>query len=253
MRYDNTPLFIGVIRNINALSRNDNPNIDEDNEEYKTARTNYLTEYKVTHQSSTMQCESCHIEMTRGFNIHHKDGDHSNNAPSNFSIRCRLCHLCEHLGFVGQNNLGVVVYAPNLTQAQLNALQILVFSVRSLIGDTKKHSSDYEQLKPIHQQLDMLYRNLQSTSATVSRIYNTCDPLHFANAFLAMSEDDYQKRSETNYSGLRLLFNHASVEKEIEYWKQEMFQPDNKTKPQTHPSMWQSLFTIFNNNASSNL
>jgi 5-methylcytosine-specific restriction endonuclease McrA len=45
------------------------------------------------------QCESCGYDKIRGvLEIHHIDGDRSNNKMSNLSVLCPTCHKEEHYG-----------------------------------------------------------------------------------------------------------------------------------------------------------
>lgn len=238
-------LFMGVVRNEHAIARDDNPNKDADNDAYQEARSVFITEIKSQTHSETLDCECCSLEMVKGYHVHHDDGDHTNNDRSNFRIRCPLCHLVSHLGFVGVERLGVIVYCPEFTQAQLNSFQTLYFMVNKLIGGTKKGSREYESLIGYYNNLQLVYQTIESSSAKVIRNFKNNDPLHFANAMLGMSEYEYACRGETIFSGLRLLYREDAFPQEIEQWTKQYFLTDNNTKLSTHPEQWPALLKIF--------
>ena len=49
------------------------------------------------------QCVRCGLqhEDKRVFDVHHKDGNHSNNSPDNLETVCPTCHRLHHLGIAG--------------------------------------------------------------------------------------------------------------------------------------------------------
>ncbi|ENI4488044.1 HNH endonuclease [Vibrio fluvialis] len=238
-------LFMGVIRNEHAIAREDNPNKDADNEAYQEARNVFITEIKSQTHSETLDCECCNLEMIKGYHVHHEDGDHTNNDKSNFRIRCPLCHLVSHLGFVGVERLGIIVYCPEFTQAQLNSLQTLYFMLNKLIGSTKKGSREYQNLVGYHNNLKLLYQAIESSSAKVIRNFKNNDPLHFANAMLGMSEDEYSRRADTIFNGLRVLYREDAFDKEIDLWTKQYFVTEDNNKLSTHPEQWPALLKIF--------
>lgn len=243
-------LFIGVIRNLNTVAREDNPNKDETNEDYQVARNTFIAERKAQTHSTTLACEECGLEMGKGYHVHHHDGDHTNQSLKNFRLRCPLCHMVSHLGYVGVENMGTIVYCPDMTQAELNLTQSLYFMMRALLNTLKKGSKEYEKLVGLYHKLELLYQNIEASSAKVIRNYRTDDPLNFANAMLALTDSEYAERGEKTFYGLRLLFKPEVFEKEVGFWMRQYFQPEASTKPTTHPEQWGSTLTIFNKHAS---
>lgn len=67
--------------------------IGKNNRSYSSAHTTarhiaYLLEGK------DKKCEICGSEIN--VDVHHKDGDYTNNVPENIQLLCRSCHLKEH-------------------------------------------------------------------------------------------------------------------------------------------------------------
>lgn len=234
----NTDLFVGVVRNIHAVARSDNPNAEKDDENYQAARSQFITDTIATYEGTQVPtCKECTIEMSEGFHIHHADGDHTNNNPSNFEINCPFCHLSKHLGWVGSNGLGIMIYAPNIPQATLNQIQIACYAHEFILNETSKNSKYYSQLKQQAHFLSVYLQSLESTKAVIQRDFKTTDPLHFANAFVQMSEDEYASRATGTFSGIRLLFDHTQFQTEIEKYAKYSLSMDDPASA-SHPAQW---------------
>ncbi|CCO46804.1 conserved hypothetical protein [Vibrio nigripulchritudo SOn1] len=234
----NTDLFVGVVRNIHAVARSDNPNSEKDNETYKAARSQFITDTLAMYEGTQVPvCKDCGIEMSDGYHIHHCDGDHTNNDPANFEINCPFCHLTKHLGWIGANGLGTIVYAPNIPQATLNQIQIACYAHEYILNETSKTAKHYALIKKQSHHLRLYLQSLESTKAIIQRDFKTTDPLHFANAFLQMSEDEYAARTTGTFSGIRLLFDSTQFQSEIEKYAKFSLSMDDTASP-NHPAQW---------------
>lgn len=66
----------------------------------RAARETYLRIYLESHGVEKLVCERCgYAEFECGIDIHHLDGNHSNNEPNNLSALCAPCHRALHRGF----------------------------------------------------------------------------------------------------------------------------------------------------------
>ncbi|MDD9175976.1 HNH endonuclease [Aliivibrio sp. S3MY1] len=242
-------LFIGAIRNLSSVSRSDNPNFDEANKEFQLARESFVQNRKARmHNDEELECEKCTLAMPKGFHVHHKDGDHENNQESNFSIRCPFCHLCEHIGWVGKNRMGVIIFAPDISQENLNTLLLTTYCLELALSKTTDNTSEYDTLEQITLQARSIVRAFEHTKTKVLRNYQTNCPADFADTFLAMSEDEYQQREKNTFYGLRLFFHPDGFQKEIEMFSNSIFQINDARKSNPlHPAEWLSRATIFKN------
>lgn len=244
-------LFMGVIRNANATPRTENPHADEDNEEYVKARSEYINRLRESFEGSdALRCETCGISLEAGYHIHHLDGDHTNNDDENFSLRCPFCHMSEHLGFVGVNNLATVVYVPQIPQSLLNQIQIIGYCYDYIVSQMKADSNQCNALVRQQVGLKTLLQSIEATKAVVLRNFQTNDPLHFANVFVRMTESEYQKRAFINsgeevgtFSGLRLLFDPSKYQNEIKTLAKHVLSQDKQTD-MNHPLMWSDAAKI---------
>ncbi|WP_281188465.1 HNH endonuclease [Vibrio harveyi] len=241
--------YMGVTRNPNATSRMDNPYLVEDDEVYQGARAEFINELRQSFEGDeSLRCEKCGIALPAGYHIHHNDGDHTNNNKENFRLRDPFCHLSSHLGFVGVNNMATVVYVPQIPQALLNQIQIIAYAYEHILNGYTTNSKQYAKLSMQQVNLKTLLQSIEATKAVVYRNFQTNDPLHFANIFTAMSEDEYQNRAfktdSTNqlsemgtFAGLRLLFEPSKFEKEIKNFAKHVLMQEHRTH-ENNPSSW---------------
>lgn len=93
------PLLVGVITDA-ARMRNNSAAAAAADAEFQAKRKAHL-------ERTRYVCAFCGIAM-KSNEVHHLDGDHANNDPSNFATACYLCHGYNHLG---QRALGMGVGA----------------------------------------------------------------------------------------------------------------------------------------------
>jgi len=64
------------------------------------------------------------------FEVHHLDGDHTNDATENMVPVCEMCHAPFHLELVGRKwpkRPGAIIFLPELSQPELNNLLQAIF------------------------------------------------------------------------------------------------------------------------------
>ena len=91
-----------------------------------------LRQRVITQPRFGRRCWYCHVPFgsTENFEVHHLDGDHANESPDNVVPICVLCHIPWHLDLVLQtwpNEPGQIIFLPELTQPQLNAMLYALF------------------------------------------------------------------------------------------------------------------------------
>lgn len=247
--YIDPTFFMEVTRNTNATARMENPHVKDDDKVYQEVRAEFINELRDSVEGDdALRCEKCGLLIPAGYHIHHIDGDHTNNVKSNFSLRDPFCHLTSHLGFLGVNNMATVVYVPQIPQAVLNQIQIISYAFNYIVNNMNQSSKKYALMKRQKTDLDTLISAIKATKGVVYRNFQTNDPLHFANIFAMMTEDEYQTRafkadsanqlSEIGtFAGLRLLFEPSKFEAEIKSFARNILISDNETN-QNNPAAW---------------
>lgn len=150
--------------------------------------------------------------------VHHLDDDHSNNEMSNLVTACCLCHQCFHLGLAGMKNGGVLIYMPEISQAQLNHLSRAIFIAIASNG---------EYAQPARS----LLASLESRAMFVDEYYapGASNPSFLGQTFLSMTPEQYAKRGEA-IRDIRLLPFPTRFEDQIAFWIKHTFRnnlPEN--------------------------
>lgn len=60
------------------------------------------------------RCQACGLDDTRILTLHHKDGNHDNNTPSNWALLCPNCHSLAHVNIRGRTPIIPKVGKPSL-------------------------------------------------------------------------------------------------------------------------------------------
>lgn len=154
-------------------------------------------------------CAYCDFRSPKYQHVHHLNDDHAINKPENLATACPLCHQCFHLGLAGVHNSGVMIYLPELTQAQLNNLVRTCFVAIANKGENEEAAR-------------AIYASLENRSFIIEETFGpgTSNPSAFGQAFVEMPQERYESR-EKRLPGLRLLPKQQAFAAEIAYWQSE--------------------------------
>lgn len=152
-------------------------------------------------------CRFCSFKSPKYQHIHHVNHDHGNNKPENLVTACPLCHQCAHLGLSGVHSSGVIVYVPEVSQADLNNMARACFVAVHNGGKHEQAARD-------------LYTALERRSEVIEEYFGpgTSNPSAFGQAFVEMKPDEYASR-KTRMPGLRLLPRMQAFGAEIAFWQ----------------------------------
>lgn len=181
------------------------------------------------------RCEFCTLASARFQEVHHGDDDHRNNSRENLFGSCPLCHQVFHTGLAGMRDGGRIIYAPELTQAEINQLSLLIWTI-----ERTKDAAVVDQIlfKRIHASAVKLRGDLENRQGTVllrmaaylkerkllpegmKITLSHYSPSLFANVLMSLDAQTYAKRGEL-LGGLRLLPRPARFDDRIEHWRDE--------------------------------
>jgi hypothetical protein len=104
-------------------------------------------------ESGFLICEGCGFVTATGdekpftpqgfFDLHHLDNDHANNQAANIAVACPFCHMPFHLGFNAMRGNGTLIFAPELSQADISricAVSVIGFSRGDALSAKAKQS-----------------------------------------------------------------------------------------------------------------
>jgi len=186
-------------------------------------------------------CEFCTLTSGKYQEVHHGDDNHRNNKAENLFGSCPLCHQVFHLGLAGMRDGGTVIYAPEFTQAEINQIALLIWTI-----DATKDavSNEMPLFKRIHAAASKLSGELENRRGTVLLRLNKYlkenklipegmkpalshfSPSLFANILMSLDDETYDKRADL-LGGLRLLPRKTRFANRVVHWRDEQ----SKTMP----------------------
>jgi len=197
-------------------------------------------------------CPYCGHQAEKYQEVHHQDDDHKNNSPRNLACTCPLCHQVFHTGLAGMREGAVLAYVPELTQAELNHLCLIIWLLTEVEGNRyadQQESLRFSRLaaraKDIEGQLSLrhgavllkLRTALQGTGfpeELAQKIkLSYLSPTLISNILMSLDDETYARRGEL-LGGLRLLPRPARFRPQIAYWADEQ----DKAMP---PFAWHKL------------
>lgn len=136
--------------------------------------------------------------------VHHLDDNHANNDDKNLVTICPLCHQSFHIGHTGLSNGGILVWLPEINQADLNHI------CRSIIIAFHDNADCQGSARSI-------YAALEARALYLEDIFceGASDPAFFGQAMLDSDPATLQKEV---IAGIRLLPNPAKFNHMVEHW-----------------------------------
>ena len=134
------------------------------------------------------------------------DDNHRNNAMSNLATACCFCHKFFHLGSVGACHAGIMVWLPEISQANLHHLCRAIFVTKSA---GRKHAEFAEKM----------YGFLENCSEPLEEEFGSAiiNPASIGQILLRMSDAQYAKRAE-RFAPVRLLPRPQPFLQQIQFW-----------------------------------
>lgn len=200
-----------------GLSRTDNPDALFSDKAFLSARPGILKDNNFT-------CAACGFRSEKYTEVHHLDGNHTNQDKSNLIPMCRMCHLSQHIGFVGAHN-GATLFLSSHPQPVINNI------VRSLwVAKYGKHQA-------LKQQAIAMLETLSGFKEQVERRYGYSSCLQLANELASQDQKTYDSRDRF-LSHIRIIYNESLFSDQIRYWVTEAYSP-YKTEE------WERIYTQF--------
>lgn len=102
-------------------------------------------------------CQFCGFQAQEALDVVNADGDFGHNKLSNLVTACPFCSQCFFMESVGLGEFGggQLIYCPQLSQAQLNALcHVLFFSMANASNFSTEAKNIYRSLKLLSQPIE---------------------------------------------------------------------------------------------------
>lgn len=205
----NTGISLSVCRDVRRM-----PLIWHASRDDETAK--HLRDMVIGQGRFGRRCHFCDFSFgsSEFFEIHHLDGDHSNEDPSNCVPICEMCHAPFHLDTVSRKwqgdsdwDSGAIIFFPELSQPELNNLVQAIFYAMAVNKVGEENESDTKPLVKPHTIYGELFKRKdlveKDTSGSIVRA-GLAQPFALSKVLINMSDAEYAQRDEL-LSGLRYL------------------------------------------------
>ena len=154
-------------------------------------------------------CQFCGFQTKKFQEVVNIDHNYKHNTLDNMTTACCFCaqyHFMESVGEKGYGG-GTLLYFPEITQNELNALShVLFFSINT--GSSQKESAQ------------ILIQSFRTRANTVNKVIGEgmSDPAALGQLLLDYTSNKTDPAVDALLSQLRLLPSRGRFTKQIEYW-----------------------------------
>ena len=159
--------------------------------------------------------------------IDHLNDEHDDNDIDNLACCCAICHSVKHMAYASQNNTGILIYCPTISQENLNRFMRISFVIQK-IGT--KEQKDFSL---------RIWNALKQNSQIVKNVWTSFKPQDIAENLVLLPNEIYDSRGENFFREIRILFTPKSVfiAPMIDYWCKIFNKPNPKQWEQLLPNI----------------
>jgi len=154
-------------------------------------------------------CQFCGFQAKQHMEVINQDNNYLNNRMSNLVTACTLCAQCFFLEAVGKSDFGggTLIYLPEMTQNELNALCHNLFYSLAMGNANAQHSKN-------------IYRDLKLRSQPIEEELGEgmSNPALYGQLLIDAKNKNKQKLHQDLIPKLRLLPNIKRFGAQIEEW-----------------------------------
>lgn len=168
--------------------------------------------------SSIVYCD-CGLPINKN-NYHLISGEDGSKIPL---IQCPLCFHPNNLDYIASGDMGFLIFAPDISQAQINSLILMSEYIKTF---------EKEELTELTLDMESTLRGRQDL---MESIYGegTSDPSIFCQFLYTMEEEEYNNR--INFvKNLRFVPSPSILRNEVKYYSSNVLEKFN-------PKKWRSL------------
>lgn len=151
-------------------------------------------------------CQYCGFQAAQYQEILNLDNNYRNNKLSNLVTACFFCSQCVFLEAVGKDDFGggVLIYLPEISQADLNGLCHVLFCAMANVTDYSDGAQN-------------IYRGLKLRSQVIEQRLGEglSDPALFGRMLLDSPNEDRNKIEQWIFSSMRLLPSYSKFSRQI--------------------------------------
>jgi len=167
----------------------------------------FLPVAKRVYDRDNYTCQFCGFQAREFQEVVNLDGNYSNNKTSNLVTACCFCSQCLFLETVGMDEMGggQLIYAPEMTQADLNSFCHVLFCAMG-------NGTGYQE------SAQSIYRGLKFRSQPIEQKFGpgTSNPATFGQLILEYQIQSGKKLDILN--DIRLLPSYAKFKVQLDAW-----------------------------------
>ena len=169
----------------------------------------FLAFQKKIHHRDHYTCQFCGFQAKEHFETINLNANYLDNKRNNLATACGFCAQCFFLEAVGKSDFGggVLIYLPEMRQAELNAVCHVIFS-----------SMVYRLQSAVHGK--NIYRSFKLRAQLIDEKVGEgySNPANFGQLLIDASNDQRTMLQEVMSASFRLLPNMARFSTEIVRW-----------------------------------
>jgi intracellular multiplication protein IcmJ len=159
-------------------------------------------------------CQFCGFQAKQHQEVVNLDQNYQNNKSANMATACCFCMQCSFLESVGktENSGGTLIYLPELSQSQLNALCHVLFCAMGNANDYQIDAQD-------------IYRTLNLRAKIVEKAFGEgmSNPVALGQMLVDLNIPDRKETSGKILADVRLLPAREKFNKQIADWANAAF------------------------------
>jgi intracellular multiplication protein IcmJ len=159
-------------------------------------------------------CQFCGFQAKQHQEVINLDQNYQNNKMANMATACCFCTQCFFLESVGKTEYsgGLLIYLPEISQNQLNALCHVLFCA---MGNANDYQTDAQDI----------YRTLNLRSKIIDKILGEgmSNPVLLGQMIIDVNLPDKEQTANKILNDIRLLPTRERFDKQISDWAQSAF------------------------------
>ena len=158
------------------------------------------------------RCETCGVSIDKSmcYPLYHNDSWYN---------ACSMCYMPANLDKIDYHKTGDVVFLPNLTQQQLNALMRAIWAVQKM-ASLDKNNLDLKEHADTMASIDAFVQTRKKTTKTYFRSHDTT---LFAAMLDQLRPEEYRQRHKF-LTSFRWIPEKLMYSDEMVYWAQKDYQ-----------------------------
>ncbi len=181
----------------------------QDDADMEPAHAEYKAKRPVVLAKGDYRCVFCGFR-SKHTEVHHCNDDHADNRDENLAIADPLCHGTQHIGQVGSQQHGVLIYFEDFAHAEFNHLQRTLAVALEIGNEAEKREAH------------ALLQHLASRAEQIASAWGSAHPSDFANALLGLNETAFEQRG-SSLVHIRLLYKPARLSSVMGRWVDESY------------------------------